>query len=62
VSTPEEAAYQERRKILDALDLPDYLQPLQNAYWEKRREFRKLEEACLTMVEACLELDRGAAE
>jgi hypothetical protein len=55
VCEPSDDAAYEDRALLDALDFPPELIPLQNAYWEKRREFRRMEEAYLVCVRFVLD-------
>lgn len=37
-------------QILNALDLPRELHPIQNTYWEAKREFEKLQDATALVV------------
>ena len=41
--------------ILDALDMPEDMQPLQDLYWKLRREWQATEQAFLTVAIAMLQ-------
>lgn len=41
--------------IMEALDWPEHLKPLQDAYWEKRREWEEVERAFFVAAAFCLE-------
>ena len=41
--------------LLDALDLPSELHAVQNAYWEARREWSRLDEAYRLVITDILE-------
>ena len=46
---------EEDRALMEALDWPAHLQPLQDAYWEKRREWEEAERAFVIAARFCLE-------